>query len=170
MSSAAMKKDPKIVAKVMELVESGLGPEQIAAKLLEDKEAELLEEEEGPAESEHFPDEIKMIAQALCFRVGTINDIDDITKVLNAAYNLEIKNTVENKEAFRSADNDDAVSIHDIADLFDDSSYRWLLVEAPSGHGIEVDGILLGVVCYSVDGVSKKNGKNSFILKLFSIK
>lgn len=158
MSSAAIKKDPKIVAKVMELVESGLGPEQIAARLLEDKEAELLEEEEGPVnEREKFPDAIKMIAQALCFRVGTINDIDDIAKVLNAAYNFEINNTFDKKEAFRSAE--DAVSIHDIADLFDSSSYRWLLVEAPNGHGIEVDGVLLGVVCYSVDGVSKKNGK-----------
>lgn len=50
------------------------------------------------------------------------------------------------------------ISRQTVVDLFDDDSYKWCIVEAPSGKFIEEDGMILGVCCYSTDGVARKNG------------
>lgn len=39
-----------------------------------------------------------------------------------------------------------------------DTSYRLKVLEVPQGHGIERDGIIIGVTCFSTDGESRRNG------------
>jgi len=98
--------------------------------------------------------EIKVIAQALAFRVPDESDLAAMTALLNAAYMPEI----EGKEAFRGQSDTYAVTSELVEELFADKSYSWQIVEAPNGRGVEADGVILGVCCYSTDGVSRRNG------------
>ncbi len=110
-------------------------------------------EESKPVEysndNEHFSDKIQIAAQPLAFRNATNTDIRQIIMILKLAYDCE----VHGSESFRSA----PVISFDSIDL-SDQSYTWLVVEVPSGRGIEADGALIGVCCYSTDGISRKNG------------
>ena len=152
-------RDPALVSQLTSLIEKGYTPEDIAKTLISDNQRRELEKTGDIYENdEEFPDEIRLIAQALCYRVGTIDDINDIKKILNSAYKYELINNNNDKcnEGFRT--DKEAVAIDVITDLFD-QSYKWLIVEAPNGQNIEMDGVMLGVCCYSTDGVSRKNGE-----------
>lgn len=139
----------KVMSQVMALMESGLTPEEIAKTMQAERERAI----EGESESdEEFPKEIRTMSQALAFRVGTIDDIQNIWKLLNKAYGAETSGS----EAFRSGE---AVMLSTIEHLFADESYRWTLMEAPSGHDEESDGVLLGLCCFSTTGVSRRNGE-----------
>lgn len=139
----------KVMSQVMALMESGLTPEEIAKTMQAERERAI----EGESESdEEFPKEIKTMSQALAFRVGTIEDIPSIWKLLNKAYGAE----TFGGEAFRTGE---AVLMSTIEHLFADQSYRWVLMEAPSGHDEENDGELLGLSCFSTTGVSRRNGE-----------
>jgi len=59
------KKDPKLVAKIIDMVESGVSADDIGQRLQDEREKEELEAVEGPPEEEAFAAEIKIIAQAL---------------------------------------------------------------------------------------------------------
>lgn len=152
MSLGMQSKDPALTQKLMGLVQDGLNPEQIVKCLQAEATQKALEEVEGPADDEVFANEIVIIAQALAYREATIDDAPIIVRLLNAAYSAESTGD----EAFRQGP---AVSIEMIVNLFADSSYKWQVVEAPNGRGVEVDGVMLGVSCFSTDGVSRKNGE-----------
>ena len=98
--------DPVMLSKVLGMAESGQLAEDIGKTLAEENYLHDLEKL-GEYESdkiEYFPNEIKLIAQALCFRVGNIDDMKIIHKVLNAAYFIEIKSISDEtkQEVFRN--------------------------------------------------------------------
>lgn len=145
------RKCPAGTNKIMTMVEGGLGTDEIALALHEMSEMQVLESLEG-ATKENFPDEIRVIAQALAFRsVLTNSDLDCVYDVLSDAYSAE----AHGKERFREGD---SVSRSCIKGLLSDKSYKWLIMECPNGHAMEADGAIIGVSCFSVDGISRKNG------------
>lgn len=148
------------VAKLQGLIESGLDPDQIIATLQQEDAEKHRVSEEGP-DDETFADEIKIIAQALAFRVACEDDIPAITNLLRQAYLVE----TDGSESFRTGD---SFSTESVIALYSDPSYRWLIVEAPNGQGVEVDGVMLGICCYSMDGVSRRNGKYINLLEVSS--
>lgn len=152
--------NPVMLSKIIGMAESGQFAEDIGKTLAEENyllDLEKLDEYDTDV-SEKFPNEIKLIAQALCFRKGTKDDMNIIHKVLNSAYFVEIESSsnIIKQEVFRN--DTEAVTCEFIEHLFDQESLKWLVVEAPNGQGIENDGVMLGACCYSVDGVSKRNG------------
>jgi GNAT superfamily N-acetyltransferase len=148
------KKDPAMVARMMDLMQAGVPAEKIARMLEHEVEEKKVLAEEGPSPEEVFPEEILLIAQALAYRVPTPVDAEAITKLLNEAY---VDETGEHAEAFRLPG--PLVAQADVADMLISEEHSWMAVEAPDGRGVEEDGILLGVCCYSTDGVSRKNGE-----------
>jgi len=157
---AVNEKDPALQARIIDLIQAGVNPEDIAKRLDDDAREKRLFEEEGPPPSEQFPDEILLISQALAYRGATIADADRIVKLLNDAYSDELLGP----ESFRTSDGTSGVNRSVSSDtvmalLENNSGYNWLLVEAPDGRGVEEDGVILGAACYSTDGVSKKNGE-----------
>ncbi len=147
--------------RIMELMEGGATPEQIAKimadeserKAIEESEAELLAEESDD-EGEHFAAEIQIMAQALAWRKAETDDLFEIYTLLDTAYSkMEIKDA---KESFRKAP---ALEYDVFRDLFKDKSYTWLLCECPNGRNIEKDGVILGVSVFSTDGWSRRNGE-----------
>jgi len=154
--------DPAMLSKIIGMAESGHFAEDIGKTLAEENYLHDLEKvgDRDSNDVENFPNEIKLIAQALCFRKGSLGDIAIIHKVLNAAYIDEIKSVSNDtkQEVFRR--DMEAVTYEYIENLFgqESESLKWLIVEAPNGHGIENDGAMLGACCYSVDGLSKCNG------------
>ena len=151
MNTDAGRKDPKLVAKLMDLVESGVNPLDIAKHLEEDAEKAALEAVEGPPEDEIFAREIKIIAQALAYRKAEAADLHEVMTLLTNAYKYEIIGD----EAFRAGP---SLNVELFIELFEDPSYQWLVCEAPNGRGVEKDGVILGVSIFSVDGVSRCNG------------
>lgn len=146
------KKCPTGTNKIMTMVESGLGTDEIAVALRDMAELKSLENVEGISKMEAFPDEIRLIAQALAFRGSeTESDLDSFTDVITAAYSEEVNGV----ERFRQGE---AMSKDYLKNLYEDKSYKWLAVEAPNGQGAEIDGAVLGVCCFSTDGMSRKNG------------
>lgn len=133
------------------MVENGLGTDEIALALTE--MAEMENQEGGNAgKEEHFPDEIRIIAQALAFREAvTESDFVSILAVLAIAYSAE----THGLESFRIGD---SVTDQNLNDLRSNKSYHWLVVECPNGQGVEADGAILGACCFSTDGVSRRNG------------
>lgn len=140
-----------MAAKLMDLIEGGLDPEQIIQHFKKEDEKKALEDVEGDDSDEVFPDEVKIISQALAYRDASSDDIVELHNLLNTAYRPEIMGN----ESFRIGE---GVSITSIQDTFKDRSFKWIVVEAPSGKGIELDGVILGAVCFSVDGVARKEG------------
>jgi hypothetical protein len=138
----------------MTMVEAGMDTDDIAMALRETAELKaLVASGEDHDEEESFPGEIRLIAQALAFRsVVEDDDLPRVLDVLSVAYSAEVSGL----EAFRSGL---SISRETLEGLYNDESYKWLVVEAPNGHHIEVDGAILGVCCYSTDGVSRKNGE-----------
>jgi hypothetical protein len=146
------RKCPSGTNKILTMVENGLGTDEIALALTEMAEMEKLEGEEKGKE-ENFPDEIRIIAQALAFREAvTEADFVSILAVLAIAYSAETYGL----ERFRSGD---SISDQNLNDLRKDKSYHWLVVECPNGQGVEADGAILGACCFSTDGISRRNGK-----------
>jgi hypothetical protein len=139
----------------MTMVENGLGTDEIALALTE--MAEMAEMEnlggEKAGKEENFPDEIRIIAQALAFHeAATEADFVSILAVLAMAYSAETFGL----ESFRSGD---SISSQNLNDLRKDKSYHWLVCECPNGQGVEADGAILGACCFSADGISRRNGK-----------
>ena len=159
------KSNPELVNKLTALVEQGLNPEEIVKSLQEEVKLKALEEAEGPADEERFPEEILIISQALAYRDAIESDLIEIARLLNAAYEPETRG----EEAFRRGD---GITADSVGELFQDKSYLWQIVEAPNGRGIEVDGVMLGVCCFSIDGISRRNGEvegNLGAIRLFGI-
>ncbi len=148
MSAEARKRDPKLVEEVISMVESGMGSMEIIEKVRSAQGPETT----SVSEDVPIPEEIKVIAQALAFRVPTQSDLKEIVAVLKSAYSSEIRGP----ESFRS----DKTAIEEdvVANLLSDSSYQWCVAEVPNGKGYVPDGAIIGVCCYSTDGVSRKNG------------
>lgn len=123
---------PAMAAKIADLIEFGYDPEQIIAQFRQDDETKRLKELEGggtASSDEVFPDEIMIISQALAYRPLVVeNDLLEIHSLLSAAYQPE----VSGEESFRVGD---SIEITSIAELMRDSTYQWLVVEAPSGRG-----------------------------------
>lgn len=131
-----------------ELIQSGLDPEAIAQALLEQNR----KQSEGEVTStELFSDKILMTSQALAFRSPTDADIPTIVEIINAAYDAEI----HGPESFRKGI---TVKKDEIESMISDGNYKWIVVEAPDGRGIESDGQMLGVCAFTTDGISRKNG------------
>ncbi len=157
--------DPTLQNKIRHMVEvEGMSPDELLNKLHEDAERQLVEQADEEerirrgiprsadlSELDAVPNEIQLIAQALAYRSATVDDLDDIHKILNLAY----KEEVIGDEAFRIGE---AVTKDSIEYHLSDPSYKWLLIETPNGHGMLKDGDILGACCYSTDGVSRKNG------------
>ena len=139
-----------MAAKLADLVESGLNLEQIIQHFKSADEAKAINDKEWD-DVEVFPDEIQIISQALAYREATAEDSDELCGLMNSAYKQETTGS----ESFRMGD---VVSREGIDDILKDKTYKWLLVEAPSGKGVERDGVILGAVCFSMDGVARKNG------------
>lgn len=133
-----------MAAQVVDFIESGLSSEDIIKKFVDPKI-------DSESAEETFSDEIHIISQPLAYRKGLSIDIPEVYRLLNSSYNAEI----EGGEAFRSGK---AVSIESVMELFEDDFYEWMVVEAPSGKGVELDGIILGACCYSTKGISRRNG------------
>lgn len=136
------------------MVESGLGTDEIAAALQEMSELKVLESLEGE-KKELFPNEIRIIAQALAFRtVENDADFDNLLDVLSIAYSAEVIGA----ENFREGE---AISREYLMNLYADKSYQWLIIECPNGQGVEADGAILGASCFSTTGISRKNGEKN---------
>lgn len=222
MQSAAQRRDPAFVNKVVGMVEGGMSAEEIAKELLEEQAQKRLLQEEteklnrmrltssllhgeniGPNRDDGelsfdgytISNEIRTIAQALCFRYATEEDLPELKKVLSSCYEVEVNEAssstlppssgsnacssdassasaphstnslvakLQQAEGFRrgKALPDDAIE----SLFFNDPSFKWLIVEAPNGHGIEKDGVILGASCFSTDGISKRNGEKEGFL------
>jgi hypothetical protein len=141
-------KDPTLVNQVTELIESGLNPQQIANYLMEQSQRQAAGIEDEP---EIFSEEITIASQALAFRDATPEDAGTISRIINDAYQGE----VIGDEAFREGP---TVSEDLITDMLAIDTYKWTVVEVPCGYGIEEDGTVMGVCCYTTDGVSRRNG------------
>lgn len=84
----------QVNARILELVEKGYESSQILAILKEEQELRedphrLDGEEEG--EKETFPDAIRLIAQALAFRDAVDEDVEEVLKLLQDAYQCDIE-------------------------------------------------------------------------------
>jgi ribosomal protein S18 acetylase RimI-like enzyme len=139
-----------MAAKLADLIEGGLNPEQIIQHFKNADEEKAINDKEWD-DVEVFPDEIHIISQALAYREATLDDAKELHALLCSAYKPEI----EGSESFRQGE---VVSESVVHTLLHDATYKWLLVEAPSGKNIERDGVILGAACFSTDGVSRKNG------------
>lgn len=64
------------------------------------------------------------------------------------------------KEAFRRGPG--TVSKALVSRLLQGGGYQWVLLEVPNGCNIESDGTVLGVCCFTTDGVCRKNGEDMF--------
>jgi hypothetical protein len=138
---------------IMTMVEGGYGTDEIATALQEISDLKVLQATEGD-KVEHFPDEIRIIAQALAFRNSRADsDFEEVLRILSAAYSAE----VIGPESFRDGE---SINKEDLADLFRDDSYQWIMVECPNGQGVEPDGATIGVCCFSTDGISRRNGSS----------
>ncbi len=126
-----------------------MDPDEIIAQFKKDDEAKTSPKCDA---DEIFPDEIKLISQPLAYRQAFSHDLYALHDLLHQSYSTETVGA----EAFRSGD---PISKNTIKDLLNDKSYKWLIVEAPSGREVELDGAILGVCCYSIDGVSRRNGQ-----------
>ena len=163
----ASKRDPAFVQRVFSLIEDGLTPEEILKQLYQDRELKELENrgEYTPPEKEKFSTEIEFLAQPFAFRVPQYLDLNEIHSLLSDAY----KDETIGKEAFRSSV---AIYREMIESLFDDKTFQWIIMEAPSGKSLTEDGAIIGVACFSTDGVSRKNGEvegNLGSVRLFGI-
>jgi len=146
---AVTKKDPKLVSQITDMIQSGMDSQTIADNLVEQSRRES----KGVIEvQEVFSDEITVSAQALAFRNATAADIEVIARLINSAYAKE----VFGHEAFREGP---TITEDTVALMLGDATYYWTLVEAPCGRGVEDDGTVLGVCCFTTDGISKKNGQ-----------
>jgi len=134
---------------IYNLIENGKTPEEIAAAINRKFEENRLFDEEGEPEAENFPEEIQMIAQALAYRSPVPEESSIIQKLINFAYYEEVKGD----ESFRSGD---TVSEETVKCLIESSAFKWIVVEAPAGN--DEDAVIMGVCCFSTDGVSRKNG------------
>lgn len=148
------KLDPKFQAKLQELVESGLGPDEIIQHFREEDERKAVEAQEGAAvfQDEPIPDEIRVIAQALAYRGLEDGDFKTLYILINAAYSAESNGGCE---SFRSGE---CISKDTLQSLMSDKEYRWLIVEAPGKTNGGGQSLILGAACYSTSGKSKKNG------------
>jgi hypothetical protein len=144
------KEQPKMAAKITDLIEEGLTAEQIIASFSD-------ESKKSEKSSEMFSNEVQIISQALAYRKGCAHDLYCITKLLNNSYAPEIFGN----EAFRDGD---AITLESINATFIDTSYQWLIVEAPNGKDLEEDGVILGACCFSTSGISKRNGSKFKII------
>lgn len=142
---------PQMAAKLMDLIEAGLDPEQIIQKFKNDDEQKALEDLEGDDSDEVFPDEVVIIAQALAYREATIDDLSELFNLLNSSYSPEVSGSESCREG-------PTIDQSEVEKLLKDPTYKWLVVEAPSGKNIELDGVVLGAACFSMDGSSRKNG------------
>lgn len=141
---------PAMAAKLADLIESGLNPEEIIQHFKNADEAKAINDKEWD-DVEVFPDAIHIISQAFLYRSATMDDLDELHTLLCGAYRCE----VTGDESFRIGEE---VTNSSLAELLQDATYKWILVEAPSGKDIERDGVILGATCFSTDGVSRKNG------------
>lgn len=138
----------KIQSKVFSLAESGLTPEMIANRIMEENEMNASNYDDPEA----FSDGIKVVAQALAFRRASIMDCVAITRLINLSY----KDETDGIESFRTGD---CVSEALIMDMLNNVEYFWQLVEAPNGFGVETDGQMIAVGCFTVNGTSRRNGE-----------
>ncbi|RYG66799.1 hypothetical protein EON64_08925 [archaeon] len=144
---------PEVQAKIRGAVEAeGLNPEEVLRRLHEEAELQLLGDE--APDGERIPNQIYIIAQALAYRSATTEDESELFGLLNEAYRDE----VEGPDSFRTGE---AVGKNEVRFYLTSPNFTWLLAEAPNGHGIEKDGVLLGACCYSTDGISRRNGMNT---------
>ncbi len=151
MSSEFSRKHPEMAAKLTSLVESGMSAEEIIANFREESENRD-NSREVSEERERFPDEIRLISQPLAYRIPTIDDIDELQKLFDSGYSAEI----EGPESFRFGP---AIDRSLFINLFSDTSYQWLVMEAIDSHkGSLNTASILGACCYSTDGVSRCNG------------
>lgn len=165
MNTDAGRKDPKVVSRLIDLVESGLNPDEIGKVLEDEAEKAALEEYEGPEEEERFSSEIKIIAQALAYRQADPSDLPEIMALLTKAYEAE----VSGPESYREGA---SLHVEQFINLFEDKSYKWLVCEAPNGNRMEKDGVILGISIYSTDGISRCNGEvegNLGSIRLFAV-
>ena len=151
------KRCPIGANKIMTMVECGYGTDEIATALQEMSDLKALEATEGE-KVERFPDEIRIIAQALAFRyITTKSDFESISGILSAAYSAEVSGL----ESFRAGE---SITKEDLANLFSDDLYQWIMVECPNGQGVEADGAIIGVCCFSTNGISRRNGRNLLLI------
>ena len=147
------KRCPIGANKIMTLVEGGHGTDEIATALQDMSDLKALQAAEGE-KVERFPDEIRIIAQALAFRHTVAkSDYESILGILSAAYIAEVNGL----ESFRDGE---SINKEDLVDLFRDDSYQWIMVECPNGQGVEPDGAIIGVCCFSTNGISRRNGES----------
>jgi ribosomal protein S18 acetylase RimI-like enzyme len=159
MLAKATERDPEFVRKVLDLVEAGSSSEEVIKSLQEEQRAS-----QEPKEREIFPDEIRLIAQALAFRAPVNDDILEIHTLLCEAYMDEFLGEeafLENLQG-QQEDKFKIISKEALSELFQKSSgYDWLIMECPNGRGVVDDGTIIGACCFSTNGVSRKNGKYS---------
>lgn len=139
---------PELCAKVTNLIEIGLNPDEIINHFREEDERKIngIENDDGP-----IPQEVYLIAQAFAYRAATFDDAKELLQLLTTSYNSE----VDGPESFRQGE---PISMSLVRELLLDSSYQWLIAEAPSGRGVEDDGLMVAVCCFTTSGVSRKNG------------
>lgn len=150
----------------------GLEPDEILRRIHEEtatKMANDLDKVKGGAPKgevdpeEAFPSEIKLIARALAYRSGTLEDRQKLFDLLKRAYRVEL----EGEEAFRLGI--DAVSEDNVEYYLSQEEYQWIVIEAPAGQTTEPEGTILGACCYSTDGQYRLKGEFHLAFSCYDI-
>jgi hypothetical protein len=132
---------------------------------MHEDESRALSKEEGDAYSYQIPvpEKIKVIAQALAYRRPERSDAPAILSLINLSYRAECIG----REAFRKDEPCITMSVLEQI-LFEDDEHQWLLVEAPDrsveGYLGTIGESILGVMCYTTHGQSKRNGNIPIII------
>ena len=154
MLAEASKRDPEFVQRVLNLIESGLSSDELISTIHSDN----IDKNEKKQE-EHFSDEIRLISQAFSFRKPNNDDKMMIYKLICDGYHDEISHVHE--ESFRDGQ---IISFELFDDMFQENScYQWIIMECPCGKDVLEDGSIIGVCCFSTDGLSRKNGDTKML-------
>lgn len=185
-----IKKDPKLVSQITELIENGYNPEIISQIILEQNKQQI--ELQNNINKNNLNNSYYNYNYSNILQTTSNNSNSNSTSNSNSnnnevfsdsillssqalAYRIATLNDIQRisqiiniaysceingSESFRSGI---TVTEDEIKELIEDTSYKWLLVEVPDGRGVETDGQAIGVCAFTTDGISRKNGEYRYI-------
>jgi GNAT superfamily N-acetyltransferase len=142
----------QLTPEILGLIQDGKVPLEIAQKVLNFERDASDPLERPDLLRETFSDEIVAISQALAYRRAIGSDAVAVFRLLEHAYSPE----VEGRESFRTGE---FMTVEDIISSIAEEEFNWLLMEVPEGTETNSGDSIIGVCCYSTDGISRRNGE-----------
>ena len=142
----------QLTPEILGLIQDGKVPLEIAQKVLNFERDASDPLERPDLIRETFSDELVAISQALAYRRAIVSDAVAVFRLLKHAYSAE----VEGRESFRMGE---FMTVEDITASIVEEEFSWLLMEVPEGRQTDVGESLIGICCYSTDGISRRNGE-----------